>query len=315
MDLLRHHEFGIGDRGSSSHLPLFLGRSSLEAMENVNFSRAYNYIRERILSGEFGPGQPLMPDVLAGSIGISRTPIRDALRQLNADGLVSIRARVGASVRSIDMVEYNEMCGLRMALEIHAAGLAARLKTDNDVREIAFLHEAFKAENDRIIATSGPNQPLVAYSSEVLVREDIRFHLAIMSAGRNKLMLNEIIRHHLINRIVTSGALVDFGRPAPVNRNEQVAMMMATVVEHTKILEAIARGDPVAARTAMESHLQDDADTILSRMARIESGQIAGALSKMPAPPAAETAHITQSDTGGGKRAKGRKSARRQKKK
>jgi DNA-binding GntR family transcriptional regulator len=60
-------------------------------MKHVNSDVAYDFIRKRILNGEFSPGHALMTKELSAEIGVSRTPIRDALRQLEADGLVTIR--------------------------------------------------------------------------------------------------------------------------------------------------------------------------------------------------------------------------------
>src|SRR5438132_2081929 len=99
-------------------------------MSNFSSDVAYDYIRKRILNGDFRSGQSLMTKVLAKETGLSRTPIRDALRQLESDGLVTIRARLGASVTSMDLEEYGELCGLRLALESYGAGLAARNRTD-----------------------------------------------------------------------------------------------------------------------------------------------------------------------------------------
>ena len=94
-------------------------------MKSVNTDVAYNHIRKRILSGEYPPGHPLMTELLANEIKVSRTPVRDALRKLETDGLVTIQAHLGASVKKMQLKEFREMCDLRLALESHAAGLAA----------------------------------------------------------------------------------------------------------------------------------------------------------------------------------------------
>jgi len=244
-------------------------------MENVDFSRAYDFIRLRILNGEFPSGRALMADVLAAKIGLSRTPVRDALRQLAADGLVTIRPRIGASVRSLSLDEYSEMCGLRMALEIFAAGLAARLRTETDLREMALAHESVQNEIERLITTTDDPKYPPGFSSEHLIREDIRFHMAIMSAARNGLIKREIIRHQLINRVVTASASkIDRGVPAPRSRDEYIAMARSTVLEHREIFDAIIRRDAAAARDAMERALQEDVDSVLRRMAGAESRRI-----------------------------------------
>src|SRR5439155_20048231 len=110
-------------------------------------------------------------------IGGSRTPVRDGLRQLEADGLVSIKARLGASVKMMDVKEFREMCGLRLALESHAAGLAAQLRSETDLQEIKFALDAMKKLTSKI---SAPKQDEPTLGE--LRREDVRFHIAIMSA-------------------------------------------------------------------------------------------------------------------------------------
>ena len=103
-------------------------------MKSVNTDVAYEYIRKRILSGEYAPGKSLMTEVLAKDIKVSRTPVRDALRKLETDGLVTIRAHVGASVKRMQLKEFREMCDLRLALEGHAAGVKEGTTAGTTVR-------------------------------------------------------------------------------------------------------------------------------------------------------------------------------------
>ena len=77
-------------------------------MKSVNTDVAYEHIRKKILNGEYLPGQALMTEVLAEEIGVSRTPVRDALRKLETDGLVSIQPHLGASVKKIQLPEFRE---------------------------------------------------------------------------------------------------------------------------------------------------------------------------------------------------------------
>jgi len=236
-------------------------------MRNVNTDVAYDHIRKRILSGEYSPGQALMTEVLSAEIGVSRTPVRDALRKLEADGLVSIRARLGASVKKMDVKEFREMCDLRLALESHAAGLAALNRTEAELHEIQFALEAMRRLTERINAAA-QEQPLIAE----LVREDVRFHIAIMTAAKNELMKKEILRLHLINRVVSgpSGA-----EHVPLDKATLDARRLVVLESHQEIYDAIAQSNTAASKHAMERHIQDLIDTNLRRMARAESGVIA----------------------------------------
>src|ERR1043166_7703910 len=121
-------------------------------MKSINSDIAYNSLKKCIVSGEYRPGAALMTYVLAKDLGMSRTPIRDALRQLEADGLVIIQTRLGARVKQMDLKEFREMCDLRLALESHAAGLAARRRGEGDLQEIRFALVAMQTLTEQIIA-------------------------------------------------------------------------------------------------------------------------------------------------------------------
>ena len=128
-------------------------------MKSVNTDVAYDYIRKRILAGEFPPGHPLLTEMLAAEIKVSRTPIRDALRKLETDGLVTIRAHHGANVKQMNLKEYREMSDLRLALESHAAGLAAKNHTDDDIAEMQYALAAMRALTKKIIAADKEQPP------------------------------------------------------------------------------------------------------------------------------------------------------------
>jgi DNA-binding FadR family transcriptional regulator len=98
-----------------------------------------------------------------------------------------------------------------------------------------------------------------------LVRADVRFHLAIMTAAKNDLMKKEILRLHLINRVVAAPvgtpSTAAAGKPEDTRRREVLA-------SHVEIFAAIERGDAAAARKEMESHIQDIIDRNLRSMVR-----------------------------------------------
>ncbi len=243
-------------------------------MKDVNSDIAYDYIRKRILRGEFAPGASLATKTLSAEIGVSRTPVRDALRQLEADGLVTIQARLGASVKKMDLKEFREMCGLRLALESFAAGLAATNRTEDDLREIAQAVEAMRKLTDKIIATSREKEEPVL---EELRREDVRFHVAIMTAAKNSLMKSEILRLHLINRVVSVP-----GPERDVQRDKKTvdARRRAVLASHDEIYVAIRKGDAAAAREAMAAHIQDIVDNTLSVLALQGNGAVGRALTE-----------------------------------
>jgi len=227
-------------------------------MKSVNSDVAYDYIRKRILSGEYPAGQSLATNTLSTEIGVSRTPVRDALRQLEADGLVTITARLGASVKTMDLTEFREMCSMRLALESHAAGLAATNRTETDLEEIAYALEAMRKLTEKIVRAP-QEEP-------------------IMTAAKNNLMKKEILRLHLINRVVASPAPT--GPDPVIARSERDKRRGDVLLSHEEIYEAIRRSDAPAAKSAMERHIQDIIDNTLRAMARVEGGALARELTE-----------------------------------
>ena len=100
--------------------------------------------------------------------------MRDALRQLEADGLVSIQARLGASVKTVDLKEFREMCGLRLALETHAAGLAAQYRTPDDLQELKLALDAMQRLTEKIIVSK--------YNAKSLGK--LKFNIDVVALGK-----------------------------------------------------------------------------------------------------------------------------------
>lgn len=237
-------------------------------MKNNNSNYAYDYIRKRILSGEYPPGHSLLTNPLASEIGVSRTPVRDALRQLEGEGLVSILPYHGASVKSMDLEELRDLCELRLALESHAAGLSARNRTPADLQEINHILKVMTDLAERIIA-SNKEEPLI----RELEKEDVRFHIAIMNSARNELFKKEILRLHLINRIV-SGRFPAIAGNASDEKKERDKRRRATMASHQAIYDAIERQDVAVAKSEMERHIQNIIDNRFQIIARSESNLI-----------------------------------------
>ncbi|MBL9216647.1 MAG: GntR family transcriptional regulator [Opitutaceae bacterium] len=233
-------------------------------MKTVNSDVAYDYIRKRILNGEYPPGHPLMTYELSRAIGVSRTPVRDALRQLESDGLVSIRARLGASVKKMSLKEFREMCGLRFALESYAAYLAAQERTGEDLREMALTLETMRRLSERLIAAKKEDKPTL----DQLRVEDVRFHIAIITSAKSELLKQEVLRLHIVNRVVSGPTPGQHN--SPEGKAARDARRREVIRSHEKIHEAIARGNPVAAKDAMERHIQDIIDTAIRDMSLAE---------------------------------------------
>lgn len=211
------------------------------------------------MSGEFPPGHALMTKVLAEDIGVSRTPVRDALRRLEVDGLVTVTARLGASVKTMDLNEFRELSGMRLALESHAAGLAAQNRTESDLQEIEIALNRMRELTERL-ADAKEESALF----EELVREDVRFHLAVITAAKNALMKKEILRLHLINRIVS----LKPSKSGTIDREYRNARRRDVLECHEEIFAALKNRDSASAKIKMEVHLQESLDHFLGMIAR-----------------------------------------------
>lgn len=239
---------------------------SVRVMKSVNTDVAYDFIRKKILSGEYSPGRALMTESLAKDIGVSRTPVRDAFRKLEADGLVTIRAHLGASVKKMDLKEFCEMCELRLALESHAAGLAAKNRTTADLHEIEFALDNMRRLTERLVVAER-EQPILGE----LMREDVRFHIAIITAAKNEVIKKEILRLHLVNRLISGHSSAE---DPPRDKAAMAARRRSSLAKHEEIYSAIERSDAAGAKAAMESSLQEMIDHTLLQMRRAETGVI-----------------------------------------
>lgn len=240
-------------------------------MKSVNSDIAYDHVRQRILNGGYGPGHALMTEALAEEIGVSRTPVRDALRRLEADGLVEIQPRLGAKVKKFDRQEFREMCELRLALEAQTAGLAAKNRTPEDLDDIEAALINMRTLTDELQKARARAPKL-----NKIAKEDVRFHLAIMAASKNALMQREILRLHLIHRVAQTPVGKPFQEAA--SREEQVANNDRVLAEHEAIYTAIAAGDGRTAKQAMETHIENLLEISLRKLAQEERARVARTL-------------------------------------
>lgn len=136
-------------------------------------------IRTAILEGEIGPGERLKEKEIALQLGISSTPVREALQSLDAEGLIEIIPNRGAVVRSYDEATLEELYRLRALLEGHAAREAAARITEPQLRALEASCERF----GRLRASDDVRS---------LVRENLVFHSAVLEAAGGE-MLTELV--------------------------------------------------------------------------------------------------------------------------
>lgn len=199
--------------------------SSEMSQGDIAYTKLYTAIRE----GAFEPGDRLREVDIADRFCLSRTPVREALRKLEADGIVEHRARLGAVIRTLGHAELVELYEMRMVLERTAAEMAAKHAADAEIDELEDLNAAIgDAMNDPTRASS-VNQG---------------FHRCIYLATRNRFLLESA--RALNNALMLLGptTLADDARIGTVTR------------QHQDIINAIRAGDVEAAGASAEAHLQ-----------------------------------------------------------
>lgn len=191
--------------------------------------RVYRLLREGIRGGVYRPGQRLRETQLAAELATSRTPVREAIRRLEADRLVENMPGRGYAVTQLDEARIRELYQFRAALEGAAAELAALQATELDLATLAATLDAMRAAAEDAPRAAALNR---------------RFHQAIYDAARNA-FLNQAI-----------GAMSDVMALLPGTTYRQPGRMAQVVLEHEAVLEAIRRRDPAAANAAMRAHIQ-----------------------------------------------------------
>lgn len=191
-------------------------------------SAAYKRLMAELREGRLSPGERLRETELAERLGMSRTPVREAIRQLEADGIVSHVPRQGACIRSLDYAEVMELYEMRAVLEGTAARLAARVASDIEIEELCDMN--------RGLASLG-NVP----AAFTLNRQ---FHAALLDAAKNRFLTRSI---HTLQK-----ALMILG-PTTLTEPERAARAVA---EHHDVLEAIKARDALAAEAAMRAHIE-----------------------------------------------------------
>lgn len=189
-------------------------------------------LRQMIVTGTVQPGNMLAETALAQEFEVSRTPIREALKQLEREGLVEVRARVGTFVRKPTQREIHEMFQLKEAFEGLAAGLLARR---GRVPELLLLQENIAQATEAVERGDAER-----YSQ--LVHE---FHSTLV-AGADNLKLSEhydLLMNQLAYHRIVSQTLSLPGR------------LRNSVNEHQAIVDAILSKDPLAAELVMRRHV------------------------------------------------------------
>ena len=199
--------------------------------------RVYQIIRDRILSLQLPPGCSLVVVDLAADLGVSRTPVKEALSRLAAEGLVQDTPRRGYSVAELSTEDILDLLDARQMLELAAAERVIGTIEPDQLAELRRVTD----EMVQIVAAPGGDIDLFEFA-----QLDWTFHLAIISATGNKHLVDVSRRLHAHLHLIRLARATKAGR----------GRYMATVEEHQAILAALELRDLAAFRAAVTAHTQ-----------------------------------------------------------
>jgi DNA-binding GntR family transcriptional regulator len=216
--------------------------------------RVADGIQAQVLSGEVPIGTHLRQEALAEEFGVSRTPVREALRHLQATGLVELLPNRGAVVRGPSAREIREAYEVRAELEGLAAELAAGRISDRDLLRLREAQALFRESVATLIARRA-RRPEPWRDESVWVRANDLFHQAILDAAAQTRLSDTIADlHRSFPRDLTWAALSQSSR-----------LLEENVVQHEAILEAIEQRDPAEARRRMIEHVRSAGELVTLR--------------------------------------------------
>lgn len=190
----------------------------------------YGELKRQILIGEIVPGTRMMEVELAEVMGVSRTPVREAIRKLEIEGLVKIEPRKGAYASDISVKDMLDVLEVREDMEAFAAALTARRITAEEVDEMEEANDEY-------------NKAIHSGDTDAIIKSDEAFHKTIVKITGNKTLMSMI---EAIQELATRFRYLyydDFSRYENMPR------------EHEEIIQAIKTGDEDKAREVARDHV------------------------------------------------------------
>lgn len=210
----------------------------------------FNTLRQAILTGELKPGERLMEIHLANKLGVSRTPIREAIRKLELEGLVTMIPRRGAEVAQITEKSMNDVLEVRRAMDALCAELACERISEEQISALQQAREKF----EEAVKTGDVRK---------CAQADVALHDIIVKATGNMRLVQ------LINNLSEQMYRYRFEYLKDVSQYDKL------VEEHRIICESICRRDRAAASEAAKLHIDNQEKTII-RQIRLEKEKHAG---------------------------------------
>lgn len=200
--------------------------------------KTYKAIKQAIISYEVKPGEPLAEEQIANKLGVSRTPVREALKELRKEGLVKIIHRKGAFVAEISSKDVEEIFLLRETLECAAVKIAIPRLKEEDLIEMESLFNSISKDIE-----------MKNYKN--IFDADIKLHSLIVNTAGNR-RLSKFL--NILNGQVHRMRVLSATTPGRLNKSLQ---------EHKDILEALKKRDVDLAEQRLKQHIRNIKNTIL----------------------------------------------------
>ncbi len=221
-------------------------------------SQIVEQIHAKIALGEYTPGDRLRQELLAEEFKVSRTPIREALRLLEAKGVISQAHRHSAVIRVPSMREVREAYQVRAELEGLAAQLAAQWISDNQLEDLRTIQNSFirsvqELKKQRNGAKHSKRSLVKACNAWIDTNGE--FHSLIQTSSNNRRL------HDIIGGLYagfTSNVMYSSARGMDAHRMQQ------NIDDHEEILRALEKRDAATARNAMQSHILESGKVVIA---------------------------------------------------
>ena len=208
----------------------------------------FNTLRRAILTGELDPGERLMEIHLADQFGVSRTPVREAIRMLEQEGLVTLRPSRGAVVSGISAESVKDVLEIRRAMDVFCAGLACKRISDDELKALKEACERFKE------AATSPAKDITR-----IAECDVKLHDIILEATGNK----------RLKQVVNNLSEQMYRYRFEYLKDSEIYPKL--VGEHADIYKAIAARDESAAAAACGIHIDNQEHAIMKQIALTRS--------------------------------------------
>jgi len=221
--------------------------------EAVGADHAYAQVRAAIVESRYPPGHRLVEQRIAEELGLSRTPVREALRMLEAEGLVVSERNRGAMVRPLSETEVVDLYGLRIRLESYAVEVATERASESELGGLVDAAESF----GNVLRTVDVDS---VEGVRLLHEANRRFHDGILEAARHHRLATMLTR--TVDTPLVFQAFRSFGEEE-IRRSDTF---------HHLIVEAMCRRDGHRGSVLMAEHIAQGRDAVLDALAYADSG-------------------------------------------